>query len=101
MPAAVKMLQDITDRRIREIIRARIDQLAIDPDKQGKPLHDELDGYKTIRAVGQRYRVIFRVKNQVVVVVVVAIGIRREGSRKDVYALAKKLIRLGLLEPPA
>lgn len=31
-------------------------------------------------------------------VLVVALGIRKEGDKKDVYNLAKKLIRLGLLE---
>jgi hypothetical protein len=30
---------------------------------------------------------------------VVAAAIRREGDRKDIYALAKKLIRARLLEP--
>ncbi len=32
-----------------------------------------------------------------VVVTVVAAGIRKEGSREDVYRVAAKLIRLGLL----
>jgi hypothetical protein len=34
-----------------------------------------------------------------VLVEVVAAGIRREGDRKDIYELAKKLIRARLLEP--
>ena len=33
-------------------------------------------------------------------VFVVALGIRKEGSRRDIYSLAKKLIRLRLLQPP-
>jgi len=47
--------------------------------------------------VGQRYRIIYRVERSAVVVVVVAAGIRKDGSREDVYRVAAKLIRLGLL----
>lgn len=92
------MLGDITDRRVQEKIRERIDKLAMEPEKQGKPLSGELEGYRSVRAVGQRCRVIYQVCEHQVVVVVAAVGLRREGSTKDVYALAKKLIRLGLLE---
>ena len=54
---AAAMLAAVTDRRIRAS-RERIDQLARDPDKQGKALVGALAGYRSIRAVGQRYRVI-------------------------------------------
>jgi len=96
-PTAVRMLQDIADRRIREKIRDTIDRLAEEPEKQGKPLIGELSGYRTLRAAGQRFRIIFRIENRTVVVMVVAVGIRRDGSSRDVYTLAKKLVRLGLL----
>lgn len=49
-------------------------------------------------ADGQRYRIIYKVEDERVMVLVVALGIRKEGDKKDVYNLAKKLIRLGLLE---
>lgn len=100
VPAAAKMLKDIADRRVREKIRDAIDRLAEEPEKQGKPLIDDLAGYRSLRAVGQRYRIIYKVENDRVVVIVVALGIRKEGSRKDIYALAKKLISLRLVEPP-
>lgn len=100
VPAAVAMLRDISDRLVREKIRDVIDRLEEGPDKQGKPLADDLAGYRSIRAVGQRYRIIYKVENDRVLVVVVALGIRKEGSRKDIYTLAKKLIRLRLVEPP-
>ncbi len=99
-PAALKMLQGITDRRVQEIIRDRIDGLALEPEKQGKPLRWELAGYRSVRAAGQRYRIIYRVEQNRVLVVVVAVGIRKEASKRDIYALAKKLLRLGLAEPP-
>lgn len=99
-PAALKMLKTISDRRVQKAITDRIEGLATEPEKQGKPLTDELAGYRSLRAVGQRYRIIYRVEKGRVLVLVVAVGMRKEGSRKDVYALAQRLIRLRLLDPP-
>jgi mRNA interferase RelE/StbE len=50
--------------------------------------------------VGQRYRIVYAVQRERVIVYVMAVGLRRQGSRSDVYQLAKKLLRLGLLEIP-
>ena len=96
-PTALKLLADISDRRIREKIGAVIDRLTEDPEKQGKALLGELSGLRSIRAVGQRYRIIYQVRGNEIVVVIVAVGIRRDGGKDDIYNLAKKLIRLGLL----
>lgn len=98
-PVAVKMLRDISDRRVREKIKETIDRLSEEPEKQGKPLVDDLAGFRSVRAVGQRYRIIYKVENDKVLVIVVALGIRKEGSKKDIYALARKLIRLRLVGP--
>jgi mRNA interferase RelE/StbE len=97
-PIALKMLGAIADRRIREKIRDIIDRLAHEPEKQGKPLLGELAGYRSIRAVGQRYRIIYQIEGEKVVVLIVALGIRRKGSKADIYSLAKKLLRLKLIE---
>jgi mRNA interferase RelE/StbE len=91
------MLKAIADRRIREKLASVIDSLASDPELRGKPLDDDLAGYRSIRAVGQRYRIIYRVDRSIVTVVIVAAGLRKEGSREDIYRIAAKLIRLGLL----
>ena len=91
------MLEAIQDRRIREKIRDRIDGLTEDPEKQGKPLTGELTGFRSLRAVGQRYRIIYRIEEGKVLVLVMAMGIRKEGSGKDIYMLARKLLRLRLL----
>ncbi|OGR89857.1 MAG: plasmid stabilization protein [Elusimicrobia bacterium RIFCSPHIGHO2_02_FULL_57_9] len=96
-PTAQDMLAAITDRRIREKIAQRIDGLAHYPEKQGKPLSGELAGYRSLRAAGQRYRIIYRTQNKRLLVLVVATGLRKEGDRQDIYFLAKKLIRLGLV----
>ncbi len=91
------MLADIADRRIREQIARRIDSLRRDPENLGKPLVGQLTGYRSLRASGQRFRIIYKVEKKQVVVIVVAIGIRKEGDKYDIYALAQKLVRLGLL----
>ena len=96
---AKAMLRKITDRRIATKLVEIIDGLKTDPDRQGAPLIDDLLGYRKLRAVGQRYRVIYTLDESTNAVFVVAIGIRREGSKDDIYELAKKLLRRGLLTP--
>ena len=95
-PTALKMLKEIPDRRIQTKISQMIDGLANDPEMKGKPLWDELSGFRSVRAVGQRYRIVYKVERGIVTVFVVAVGIRKEGDRSDVYRLAQKLVRLGL-----
>jgi mRNA interferase RelE/StbE len=97
---ARKQFTAITDKRIRNSISRRINGLEHEPEKQGKPLGDDLAVYRSIRAVGQRYRVIYRIEEERVVVVVVALGIHKDKDKdkKDVYALAQKMARLGLLD---
>jgi mRNA interferase RelE/StbE len=97
-PTAMRMLTGISDRRIREKIVAVIDRLVEEPEKQGKSMLGELAGFRSIRAVGQRYRIIYALKGDEIVVMVVAVGIRRDKARDDIYNLAKKLLRLGLLD---
>lgn len=95
---AQKQLNAIEDSRIRKRILQRIDRLQYEPDKQGKQLKDDLEGYRSVRTVGQRYRIIYKLEEEQVVVIVVAIGIRKDGDKKDAYELAKKLAKLNLLE---
>jgi mRNA interferase RelE/StbE len=98
-PAAKQMLEAISDRRIRRGLQERIEGLASEPEKQGKPLLGELEGLRSLRAVGQRFRILYRVEKKVVLVLVVAVGLRKDGSKRDIYSLARKLLRLRLLEP--
>src|SRR5512135_627042 len=95
---AQTQLAAIKDRRIQEGLISRLRRLEYEPEKQGKPLSDELTGYRSIRAVGQRYRILYKLEEEKVIVVVVALGMRKQGDKKDVYELAKKLARLGLLD---
>ena len=98
--AALESLKGVSDRRIQRLIVSRAQQLAEDPYVLGIPLRDELRGLRSTRAAGQRYRIIFRIDEERRLVIVVAVGIRREGHRHDIYALAQRLIRLGLVDPP-
>jgi len=96
-PTALQLLAGIPDRRIQSAIRDRIDGLVHDPEQQGKPLGAELAGLRSVRVVGQRYRILYRVERRQILVMVVVVGLRKEGDKKDVYALAKKLLRLGFI----
>ncbi len=88
----------IKDRRVQERLRSSLRRLEYEPELQGKPLADELVGYRSVRAASQRYRIIYKVEDQRVLVLIVALGIRKEGDKRDIYELAKKLKRLGLLD---
>ncbi len=95
---ALKMVEAITDRRIRGRIVARVEELARDPEMAGKPLVGELASYRAIRAAGQRYRIIYRVERRLVTILIVAVGRRKEGDKKDIYELARRLLRHRLLD---
>jgi len=95
---ALRQLEAIKDTRIKESTGRRINALGNDTEKQSKPLAEELADYRSIQAIGQRYRILYRLEAEQVVVLVVTIGLRKEGDKADVYALAKKLARLGLLD---
>ncbi len=96
-PTAFEALEAVIDRRTRSAIVRRIDALKEEPEKLGKPLRGWLTGFMSTRAAGQRYRVVYRAENDRKRVLVYMIGIRKEGSRKDVYALAEHLVQRGLI----
>jgi mRNA interferase RelE/StbE len=84
IPLALRLLAEIKDQRELQSLLERIKKLQHDPEKQGKPLSGELMGYRSIRAVGQRYRIVYREDRVVVVVVGVGVGRRREGDKRDI-----------------
>ncbi|MGH8729826.1 MAG: type II toxin-antitoxin system RelE family toxin [Burkholderiales bacterium] len=99
-PLARDMLVAIADRRVKQLIAKRIDGLTNEPNQQGKSLVGPLKGYRSIRAAGQRYRIIYQVNMGQALVFVLTVGIRKEGAKQDIYTLAQKLFRSGLLESP-
>lgn len=91
-PLALEMLEAVKDRREQEKLRDRIDRLKVEPQKQGKALVDNLSGFRSIRAVGQRYRIVYQVEQDRVLVVVVGLGRRKDGDKKDIYTILEKLL---------
>jgi mRNA interferase RelE/StbE len=93
---ALGMLGDVADRRVRQLLFETSKRLQVDPEKQGKPLRESLMGFRSLRVVGQRYRLVYSILPAARLVHIVAAGLRREGSRDDLYELAQKIVRLGL-----
>ncbi len=96
-PTALESIKAVTDRRTRIAIMRRIDNLVEEPDKKGKQLRGWLAGYMSTRAAGQRYRVVYRIDSSGLRVLVYMVGLRTEGSHRDIYALAERLVRRGLI----
>ena len=85
------------DGKTRNVIARKIDALKDSPEKQGKALSGDLAGYRSLHAAG-RYRVVYQVKVNQIMVVVVAAGMRKEGSKIDVYETLKKLLRSNIIK---
>ena len=66
----------------------RLETLAANPE-HGKPLQADLKRYRSVR-IG-RYRIIHRYDQGTDIVWVVAVGIRKEGSKEDIYRRVAKL----------
>ncbi len=108
---ALADFKEIEDQRSKKAIASKINDLKTEPEKRGKPLIEDLNGYYSTRAAGQRYRVIYQI--QIIelepisqqkkqkdpkpiidrLVTVVVVGIRKEGSKKDVYEIARKRLK--------
>ena len=91
-PSALGDLAAISDQRTQQSILNRTKKLNVEPLKQGKPLVADLKNFRSVRAAGQRYRVIYQVviSGDTGIVSVVVIGIRKDGDKKDAYAVARQ-----------
>ncbi|MGP1602406.1 type II toxin-antitoxin system RelE family toxin [Treponema sp.] len=86
------------DNKSQQQVLQKIEVLKQYPLELGKPLKGNLQDYRSIRAVGQRYGIIYQVKENEIEVIIVAVGIRRDGDKKrDIYELMKKYLKIGLL----
>ena len=93
----LNLIEKIPDKKIRRTILNRIEGLSDEPDKQGKMLVKDLSGFRSIHAAG-RYRIIYKIDKQTVIIYILAVGIRKQGDKKDIYEIAKKLLTAGLLD---
>ena len=50
---------------------------------------DNLSGLRSIRSVGQRYRIDYQAQASAIVVLVM--GMRKDGDKKDIYRILGKL----------
>lgn len=92
IPLALRLLSEVKDQREQQGLLERIAKLKQDPEKQGKALSGELKGYRSVRAVGQRYRIVYRVEREQVVVVVIGVGRRKQGDKRDIYTVIEGLL---------
>jgi mRNA interferase RelE/StbE len=83
---------------VQKQVMNKIESLKEEPLLLGKPLKGSLKEFRTIRAAGQRYRIIYKVLELEIIVIVIAVGIRKDGDKKDIYELMKKYIKTGLLK---
>ena len=97
LPEAESQLRQITDQRVARQIANRIRGLRESPEQQGRALWGELSGHRRVRAASGRYRVVYRVSRDRLEVTVVAVEIRREGSKRDVYRLAYRMAKRGFV----
>jgi mRNA interferase RelE/StbE len=93
----LSLINKLSDKKIQRTILNRIEQLSEEPDKQGKNLVQDLSGFRSVHAAG-RYRIIYTIDKKTVIVYILAAGIRKEGDKKDIYKIAKKLLNAGLLD---
>ncbi len=96
---AVSLLKEIADRRTQAKLLEAAAELADEPQLRGRPLKGNLGGYRSLH--WSRYRIIYLTDDESDTVYVMAVGMRTEGKSRDVYQIARKLLRQGLLELPA
>lgn len=65
------MIWQFPDKKIQRTILNRIKKLSDEPDKQGKSLVKDLSGFRSIHVAG-RYRIIYKMDKQTVIVYVFA-----------------------------
>ena len=93
----LRLIEKIPDKKIQRSILDRIKKLSDEPENQGKKLVKDLAGFRSVHAAG-RYRIIYKIEKRTVIIYVLAAGIRKEGDKKDIYKIAKKLLDAGLMD---
>ncbi len=82
-------------RNIQRGLIRKLSQLQEKPE-WGKILRGDLQGYQSLPL--SRYRIIYRYDGASDMIIVLAVGIRKEGSSKDIYQSLIRLIKKGKLE---
>jgi mRNA-degrading endonuclease RelE of RelBE toxin-antitoxin system len=90
---APQLLEQLQEFGIVEQARSAIRDAMADPEKAGKQLTGSLYPYRRLR-VG-RYRIIYRVASDPPEARFLYCGLRKQGSRKDVYERLLRALRRG------
>ena len=96
---ATKMLRSIGrkyGKKTYEILRDLIRDLESEPQKKGFALRGKLAGFWSLHY--SRFRVIYRIDDGRIRVVVVGAGYHESGSRRDIYAVLERLSDSGLID---
>jgi mRNA interferase RelE/StbE len=93
----LRLIEKTPNKKIQRSIFDRIQKLSDEPEKQGKKLVKDLAGFRSVHAAG-RYRIIYKIEKRAVIIYVLAAGIIKEGNKKDIYKIAKKLLDAGLMD---
>jgi mRNA interferase RelE/StbE len=91
------LIAKIPDKKIQHTILNQIERLSDEPDQQGKMLVKELSGFRSVHTAG-RYRIIYNVDKQTVIIHILSVGIRKQGDKKDIYKITRKLLKAALLD---
>lgn len=92
---AKEMLRAIarSDRRIASKLTDLMEDLRHHPDQKGFPLGGELTGLISRHAIGNRFRIIYGIDRNARIVSIISVGLREEGSRRDIYAETRRILR--------
>ena len=83
-------LKSIDPSQQKSILKTIQKKLSLDPEAYGKPLSGEFSGYWRLRAGD--YRVVYRIINDQIMVLVVKIGIRQDDRiYQEFFARLKKI----------
>jgi len=80
---------------VKKALKEKVESLKINP-ALGKSLSGPLQGHRRVTVSG-RWRLIFQTVKATQTVYLKVLGMRKVGAKKDIYVLAQKLIRQGLL----
>lgn len=93
-PEGEKLLKAL-DPAVFQIIEKTVSKLKNSPEL-GKPLTGDLMGLLSWKV--SRYRVVYSLDEKKRTLVIVGAGLRKEGDKKDVYRLLRRLKEKGLLD---
>ncbi len=88
--ADIKSLDGSVRKQLRKVLEKK---LAVDPEGYGLPLRSSLAGYWKHQF--GHHRVVYRIYPEHHVVVVCAVGVRKQGDAEDIYRQLESLAKTG------